>query len=204
MPFKATNDAGEEIEAYTADEIEAAKGEVATARKEADDAKAEVERLNGHINLQKENFKKLNEYTEEERSKFSAEKIESMKRLEAAEARATALEDKVNTDTKARIISDKEKALAKYHGGNKELKEALEKNFELINLVGDTTDIIEERARLAANMEKGKIGAGNPLMANLNGEAPSIKQKGETEKFMESDKAKQALKLMGDTPEASK
>ncbi len=200
MPFKATNENGEEIEAYTAEEIEAQKGEAVTARKEADEAKAEVERLNGHLNMQKENFKKLNEYSEEERSKFSAEKIEMMKRQEAAEAKATALENKYNDDQKARITSDKEKALAKYHGGNAELKAALEKNFELINLQGDTTEIIEERAKLAANMEKGKIGIGNPLMANLNGEAPSIKNKGETEKFMESDKAKQALKLMGDEP----
>ncbi len=206
--IKVTDENGNEIEAYTADELAAQKAEsevaIAAAKKELETSKAEQERLNRHISEQKDNFKKLNEMTEAEKAKFSAEQLETMKRVEASEARAKALEDKINKDENDRMASDKEKFLSKYHGGNKELKEALEKNYDLINLVGSSSAIIEERARLAANMEKGKIGTGNPLFANLNGESPHIQKKSENDKFMESEKAKKALELMGDKPEAKK
>jgi septal ring factor EnvC (AmiA/AmiB activator) len=195
--IKATNDAGEEFDAYTADELAEQKAEVETAKAEAIAAKAEVERLNTHINMQKDNFKKLNELSEEERNKLSAEQIETRKRVEAAEARAQALEDKINEGENTRMKTDKEKALAKFHGGNKELKEALEKNYDLINLVGSSSEIIEERARLAANMEIGKMGNANPLYGNFNGSAPQTQKKNDSEKFFGSDKGKAASAMMG-------
>ena len=204
MPVKATNENGEEFDAYTPEEITAIKAEyeknTSEAKKEAETARVEAEALKKVTAEKTENFKRLNELTEKERAEMSVKEIENLKRIEAAEARAKALEDKMNEGENNRIKTDKEKALFKYHGGNKELKEALEKNFDLINLVGNSTEIIEERARLAANMEKGKIGYANPLYSNLSGGAPREANKNATEKFFESDKAKAALKLMGDEP----
>ena len=190
-----------EIEAYTPEEFQAAKAEsekaIAASKAELEVAKKETERLSRHISEQKDNFKKLNEMTAEEKAQYSVKEMENVKRVEAAEARAKALEDKVNEDVKNRINSDKERALAKYHGGDKTLKESLEKNFNMINLVGDTTDIIEERARLAANMEKGRIGSVNPLRAPLNGAAPSVQRETTKEEFFKSEKGQRGAKLMG-------
>lgn len=200
--IKVTDENGVEQDAILASEYES---KVAESQKAINDAKAEAQAAKEEAEKYKkvsaektDNFKKLNEMSEKEKETFSAKEIENMKRIEAAEAKAAALENKINEDVNSRIVGDKEKALAQYHGGNKELKEALEKNFDLINLVGSSTDTIYERARLAANMEKGKLGSNNPLYAHMNGASPRIQEKGDREKFMESDKAAKALKLMGD------
>ncbi len=198
MKIEDPNNPGEEIEVFTPDEVAAKDAAIAENTKALADAKAEVERLNQHTALQKDNFKKLNEMSETERASLSAEKIEAMKRFEAAEARAAALETKLNDDTKKRIETDTEKALAQYHGGDPKLKEQLEKNFKLINLEGTDTETIQERARLAKNMLVGSSEKPNPLYASMNGGAPRSEQKSKSEEFLKSDKAAEALKRMGE------
>ncbi len=204
MPIKVTDENNNEIEAFTAEEIAQAKAEgvkvgedaKASAQKEVEAAKSELEKLKKVSAEKTENFKKLNEMSEAEREKFTAKEIEAMKRVEAAENKAKTLEERYSEDTKNRILADKKKALFKYHGGNKELEESLTKNFEMINLPGDTTEIIEERARMAANIVKGGMERNNPLMSVLNGQAPSIKNATKTEEFLKSDKGQKAAKLM--------
>ncbi len=200
MPIKIDNPdkEGEEMEVYTADEVAAQKTELDAAKTERDAAKADAEKYQKVSAEKTENFKKLNELSAEEKSKLSAENIEAMKRFEAAEARAAALESKMNEDTQSRIKKDTDDALFKYHGGDEKLKEQLEKNFKMINLEGTDTTTIQERARLAASMEKGKAGGMNPLMSPMGGSAPRTVDKNKTEEFMKSDKAKAAMKAMGE------
>ncbi len=121
-----------------------------------------------------------------------------MKRFEAAEARAAALETQINGETTKRIESDKATALFKFHGGNAELKKILEDNFALINLEGNDTETIQKRAKLAADMVKGSMGGANPLMAQMNGGAPRIPDQTKKDEFLASEKGKAALKLMGE------
>jgi uncharacterized protein (DUF885 family) len=189
------NNPGNEIEVFLPDEVSAQVTEKETALAEA---RAEVEKYKAVSAEKTENFKKLNEMSEQEKAKYSANEIENMKRVEMAEAKAKALEDKINEDTTKRIESDKAKALAKYHGGDATLKEALEKNFTMIALDGNDTETIEERARLAASMEAGKTGKFNPLMSSMNGGAPTPPKNTKTEEFMKTEKAKAALAAMGD------
>ncbi len=200
MPIKIDNPdkEGEEMEVYTADEVAAQRTELESAKAERDAAKAEAEKFQKVSAEKTENFKKLNELTETEKAGLSAEKLEAMKRAEASESRVKELEDRYNTDTQNRIKKDTEDALAKYHGGDEKLKEALEKNFKLINMEGTDTATIQERARLAASMEKGKSDRPNPLMYPMGGSAPKSAEKNKTEEFMKSDKAKEAQKRMGE------
>lgn len=187
------NNEGEEIEVFTQDEIATQLAERDTKLEEAT---KEVERYKRVAAEQGENFKKLSDMTADEKAKFSTEQIENMKRVEAAEQKVKDIEERYSTDTQNRIKADKENALKRYHGGDEALKKALEENYELINLPGDDTATIFERARLASAMEAGKSGARNPLMTHYGGGAPSTAQKTKTDEFLGSDKAKKAEELM--------
>lgn len=197
MPFEVEdpNKPGEMIQVHTADEL--AERDAATAAELAA-SKSEIEKLQRVSAEKTENFKKLNEMTEEERAAFSAKEIENMKRVEAAEAKAAALEATMNQSTQERIKSDTDAALFKYHGGDEKLKAALEANFKVINLEGTDTATLNERARLSAAMEAGKTGNRNPLYAPMSGGSPRVVEKSKTEEFMKSEKAAEALKRMGD------
>ncbi len=187
-------DETKQIEVFTPDEVAA---QLATKDSELATAREDIEKYKRVAAEQGENFKKLSEMTAEEKAALSAEKLETLKRLETAEQKAAAIEDKYNNDTKARIAKDKATAIARYAGDDAKLKEALEKNFDLINLTGDDTETIFERARLASNMEAGKTGARNPLMGGFQGSGPTSKDKSKTEEFLNSDKGKKAAELMG-------
>jgi hypothetical protein len=188
---------GQEIEVYTVEEMNAQKAEV-------DAAKAEADRLQRVSAEKTDNFKKLNDMTEQERAAMSAEKIEILKRTEAAEAKAQGLEDKYNSDTQARIKNDTEAALAKYHGGNAELKKLLEDNFALINIPETDTASIQKRAAFAANMIAGASGGVNPLMQHAGGSAPVSVDQTRTQEFLGSDRGKAALSKMGIKEEPKK
>lgn len=197
MMITDPNDPEKEIEVYTAEE----KVAIETER---DAAKAEVERL-GKVTAEKtENFKKLNEMNEQEKAQFTAKEIENMKRVEAAEARTADLEATITGDKQKRIDSDTTAALAKYHGKDAKLKEALEANFKLIALPGDDTETINKRAEMAASMLRGSTNALNPLMISFGGSAPRNVEGTESEAFMKSDKAANALNLMNYKPEEKK
>lgn len=192
MKIPDPDNEGQEIEVFTAAEL--AEKETALVA-----ANAEVEKLKG-LNAEKtENFRKLHEMTEDEKSKFSAKEIENMARVEAAENKVKELTDQISGDTQKRITTDTENALKKYHGGDETLKKALEENFKMINLEGNDTETIQKRAEMAAAMEIGKNNANrNPLMASMGGGAPQQREKGRTDEFLGSDRGKAAIAQMGD------
>ncbi len=196
MPTKHTNEEGEEIDVFTAEEV-------ASQLKEKDEAlaktTAEIENLRKVSAEKTENFKKLNEMTEVEKSKLTAQQIEDRKRIEAAESEVTKLREEKNSDTQTRIKNDTESALFKYHGGDEKLKAELEKCFKLVALEGNDTATIQERARLAKNMYVGQTGQSNPLFSSMHGDAPRTQQKNKTDEFLKSDKAQEALRRMGET-----
>lgn len=193
------NDSEKEIEVFTAAELAAKESEAVAAKADLEKANGEVSKLRGVLAEKTENFKKLNEMTEAERAALGSEKIEAIKRFEAAEAKAAALEETINSDKKTRVESDTAAALAKYHGGNEELKKSLEENFKMINLEGTDKETIEKRAKMAKDMYVGQSGKVNPLMASMSGGSPAHQEKSKSEEFLKSDKAAQAMKLMGDT-----
>ena len=189
-------DPTKEIEVYTQAEL--------TERETAKDAeiqaaKAEAEQLRKVTNEKTENFRKLHEMSAEEKAGLSAEKIEAMKRAEAAEAKVTALEERYNTDTQRRIETDKETALARFHGGNAELKKVLEENYAMINMEGTDTETIQKRAQAAVNMYNGAIRGQNPLTASYSGGSPVHKEQTNSQEFQQSEKFKAARRAMGHT-----
>ena len=193
------NNPGQEMEVFTQAELEAKATEIETAKNaELEAARGEAEKYKRVATEQTTNFKKLNEMTDSERSALSTEKLEALKRAEAAEARVSALEDGYKKETQTRIETDTAAALAKYHGGNAELKKTLEDNFKLIALEGNDTATIQKKAEMAKNMYIGSQGGRvNPLTASMHGAGPVHKDGTKTEEFLKSEKAAEAIRRMG-------
>lgn len=202
MPFKIQpDDGGEEKEVYGADEFQAVQKEAAEAkaqaeamRTQADEARKAAEDAKRVAAEQTQNFKKLRDMTEEEKSKLTADQISVKAQAEAAEARAQALEERWNNETKSRVEKAKEKSLAAFHRGDAELKKKLEENYELVKLEGTDEDTIARRAELAYNM----LGTGkpriNPLTQSFSGEAPNALT---DEDFSKTERGQAALREMG-------
>lgn len=193
MKIQDPNDEEKEIEVFTPEEMAAKDAEIVAAKADAENARRVASE-------QTANFKKLNEMTEAEKATFTAKEIESMKRIEASEAKAAALEDEINNDKKSRVESKKASEIAKYAGSDPEIKKKLEENYDLINLTGTDDATIEKRAKLAANMLTGATGRTNPLYSPMNGAGPVARESSKTEEFLNSDKAAEARKRMGDDP----
>jgi hypothetical protein len=198
--MKIENDEGKEIEVFTAEEVaarEKAAGEAVGKTEGEKNAalQAELEKARRVLSEKTDNFKKLHEMTEEEKSKMSAAQIESAKRMEAAETRASALEEEIKKDKTTRSDKAREKALARYSGTDEKVKEKLVENYKLINLPEGDEDEINRKVEAAWNM----MGVGkpkvNPLNQSWQGDAPN---KGSSENFAESERGKAALKNMGE------
>lgn len=192
MMIEDPTDPEKQIEVYTVEEKVAIEAE-------RDAAKADAEKYQRISAEKTENFKKLNDLTEAEKATYTAKELENMARVEAAEKRSQELEDRMNSDTQTRIASDTEKALAKFHGGNAELKKVLEDNFKIIALEGNDTDTINKRAEMAAAMYTGSTANRNPLRAGFSGGSSPTPpaEKNRTEEFLESDRGQYAQKMMG-------
>lgn len=188
---------GEQIEVYT-------PAEVAEKEAKITELTGEVDKYKNLSAEKTENFRKLNELSAEEKTALGADKLAAMARAEAAETQIQELKDQISGDAQKRIEADTTAALAKYHGGNETLKAALEANFKMINMEGNDTATIEERARLAASMEAGKNNENHaPLTAAMRGGSPAPRAGGE-KPFAETDKGKAAMAQMGIVEEAKK
>lgn len=197
--IKITTDDGKEMEVYTPEEMEAQKTEAANAlksaedfKKEADDAKAYAEKLKGDIADKTENFKRYKDMSDQEKAGLTAEKVENLKRIDMAESKALALEEKFNQDIQERVSEYKNSALKKLAGDDKEIISKIEDNFKLINIDGTTKEIIEKKVEMAFNMIGISAPGSNPFNQMPNGEAPGLK-----EDFLETERGRAAKDAMG-------
>lgn len=189
---------GEQIDVFTAEEMAAKNAEL-------DTTKEEVEKYKRVSAEKTEHFKKLNDLTEEEKKQFTARDLENMARNEANEKKIQDLTDQISGDAQKRLDRDTAAALAKYHGGDEKLKAALEANFNMINMEGNDTATIEERARLAASMEIGKNNESHaPLTAAMRGGGSPAPRNNGDKPFTDTDKGKAAMSQMGIKEEEKK
>lgn len=176
---------GEEIEVYTPDEIAEKEQLIATKEEELAAALAEAEKYKAVSAEKTENFKKLNELTQEEREALTANQIAEMKRNEALEAEIEALKTQISGKEQQELEYNKAQELKKYYGTDEELKAKLEENWELVNITGVDIESIQRRAQLAAAMTGVTESTSNPLHTSLNGSAPKLEQVTESEKKIE-------------------
>lgn len=193
---------GEEVEVYTKDEFDTQN----TALKEAGEAlTASQEALEkaGKVSAQKtENFKRLNEMTEDERAALKANEVSLFKQNEMLEDKLNTMESKLDEDAKTSLQGKKDALLKKYHNGDEDSKKLLEQNWDLVSLEGVDNDTLAKRAELAASMSKISIENISPLNASIEGSAPNLTQVKEGEQKVEQ--GMEALRVAGLLPAKEK
>ena len=198
--IKITTEEGKEMEVYTPEEVaefqkqtEEHKTAAETARQEAEEAKKNVAKMQGVLADKNDNFKRYKDMTEEEKSKLSADQVEAIKRADAAEAKATSLEEKFNADIKQRVETFKNKVINGYAMGDEAVKKQIEENMNMINIDGTDEETIHKKVDLAVRMMGDNKPKFNPFHQVINGEAPKAK-----DDFMETDRAKAAKSALGE------
>jgi hypothetical protein len=198
MPITKLNDAGIEETFYTPAELEEAKQAEAAAFAEREKTlQAELDKERRVSAEKTENFKKLRDMTEAEKSQMTAQQIADRKIAEEAMDRAKAVEDLYKSDTEARANSKKSALIDKLSGGNAELKQKLTDSWDVINIPGTDDASIEARATGVFNYVTGGVHAPNPLTQGFSGEAPSAVAAKKEDEFINSEKGKAALSAMG-------
>lgn len=198
MPITKVNDAGVEETFYTPAELAAREAELTAQFTEKEKTyQTEIEKKDKVLAEKTENFKKLRDMTEQEKSQLTAQQIVDRKIAEEAMDRAKAVEDLYKSDTEARANSKKTALIEKLSGGNAELKQKLTDSWDVINIPGTDDASIEARATGVFNYVTGGVHAPNPLTQGFSGEAPSVIAAKKEDEFINSEKGKAALSAMG-------
>jgi len=183
MPFKYTNDDGQEVEAFTKEEKDAELQQELQAKEE------EIEKFK-KINAERgENFKRLSEMTEAEKAARSANEIEFLKRMDEEREQREKLEKELMEYKNNQINSTKENIFQKFHKGDATIKQAIEEKYNIINLPDSTPQEMEVRMMEAAKLAGVQIQQQNPIYTHMSGEAP---QYNDSKEYVETPEGKTA------------
>lgn len=194
MPITHVID-GEEVTLYTPEEMEAANAE--KARLEAE--YAELQKVSRE---KTDNFKKLNQMTEQEKEQFTARELENRAMIEKLMEENEQLKTNLTEKEKNEIETNRNKVISEIVGNNEELKTKFLEKYSIVNIEEKDIDSMRMRAVAAAKLagiEMPDHGF-NPTQQMWNGDAPRP-LKGDTQSFLQSDRAKAALEAMGDVVE---
>lgn len=194
MPITHVID-GEEVTLYTPEEVEAINAE--KARLEAENADLQK------VSREKtEHFKKLNQMTEQEKEQFTARELENRAMLEKLMEEKEALEQKLTEKEKNEIESTRNKIISEIVGTDEELKNKFLEQYSIVNIEEKDADSMRKRAESAAKLAGIEMPGTsyNPIHQMWSGDSPRP-LKGDTQEFLQSDRAKKALEAMGDVVE---
>lgn len=207
MTLKMTNEAGEEIEVYTADEVQTRESAAATA-KEAE-YKPQIEKLNGELtDAQKRAAERAGEFAQfRELSKEQVAKLGEAERTIYENGVALENERKKNSTLETdRITREVNATIAKKVGNDAKVVEKVRSMYEMINLNAVTPEEIEIRVNAAI----GAIGTTAPdIAAQINGFSggsfapPTVKKEGE-QSYADTEQGKAAANALGLVLEAPK
>lgn len=191
MTIKHIDEDGNEIIAYTQEEVDARAAEAAKAKE--DELVPEIEKLKKVSAEKTEHFKKLNEMTEEERQAHSVNEINILKRNEMLEGELATIKETLTQKETREKNEAKENAFTGICGEDADLRKSIEDNYAVLAGMPETTPSeIKARAEKAATLAGITVDKVNPLYVNIHGEAPTHK---EGKEFVETDKGKDALEL---------
>lgn len=176
MSQKGEDENGNEIELFTAAELEEQKqAEVARVAAEKD---AEIERLKKVSSEKTENFRKYNEMTEEERKSYDANTTNLLIRGDHLEEQVTTLTKTLAEKEERERLNDKTNALAGFHGGSEEVKKTLEEKYALLAAMPETSpQEIFARATEAAKLAGISVDSRNPIYQTVHGAPPVFKER---------------------------
>lgn len=193
MPITHTIDGNEET-FYSVEEVEQINQ--AKALLEAENAELKT------VNKEKtENFRKLNTMTEEERSQFTAKELENRQMLEKLQEENENLKSNLTQKQQSEIDNARNDIIKKYTGDNEELKNKFLEQYQFVNIPETDSNSIAKRAEMTARLAGIEIPSTYDFtQADWSGDAPRA-IKGDTQAFLASDRAQNALNQMGGVAE---
>lgn len=183
MSFKHINDEGEEIEVYTADELNAERTARETLEKDLLSAKeALAQKTNDVVNM-RHGYKKLEDMNEEEKAKLSEEQRQTIQRLETVEAaRQKDLEE------------GKEALFDRLAGNDPKVKEKLKEKYALVQMPESSLSEIGARLQSVSSWAFAELGMVNnrPVSPVLPGNGGSpVFQSPDGKRFAETQKGEE-------------
>lgn len=139
MPITVENDEGKEVQAFTAEELEAEKAKI---QAEAD---AKVAAAEAHTKTKLDEFMKGKQGVELKEQEFNAKIEEAKKMSETATA-------KVEEERQARFGALKNYIFEQYGGNDPETKKKLEEAWDLVNVPITNEDDVKRRVKLSADL----------------------------------------------------
>ncbi len=190
MAKEIENEDGTKETLYTKDELDAVQKERDDALKSAEDAK----RL---ASEKTDNFKRLNEMTEEEKKAYDANTLELLKRNDLTATENADLKKRLDERDALDLANNKSSVAGYYHQGDEKIKESLEESYKaLAGMPEVTKEDIAKRYEAAAKIVGIQVNSGpNPLYQPYNGEAPKSK---ESKEFVETAKGTEAADMVRD------
>lgn len=192
MPITIQNDEGQDMEVYTADELQAQK--VAAAEEAVKPITEEYTKLQKIHADQAQNFKLLKNMTEEEKNKLSVSEIEQRKIAEKALEDNAALTARLDEKEKSEADQKREAAIRAYTGDDKDMRAKVEAHLEHL-----TIPDIAERVAAAATLAGIKVESINPLNQPMSGQPPMQRKEDEAtqkDEFFKSEKGKAAQAMI--------
>lgn len=174
MPFKYVNDEGEEVEAFTADEITAERTARETAVADAAEARQALANKTNDIVAMKNGFKKLADMNDEEKAKLSEEQRVTMQRLEAVEGQ------------RQRDLQEAKEVMFKSLAGNdQKVLDKLKEKYDLVQMPESSLEEIRTRINSVQPWAFAELG-----MVNNHPVAPVIPGAGGAPVFSSPDGAR--------------
>jgi flagellar biosynthesis GTPase FlhF len=176
MSIIITNDAGEDVEVFTQEEL-AEKESALKAQYEAQlvTEKEQRESAERKIAEKTNDLKRLRDMTEEQKKTYTAKELELMAQMENVQTEFESFKNQTEDYRKSTINNTIDKAIKMYSSGNEELANKIRENLEIINIpVNNEDDAIlkvEKAVALSGNVVK------NPFTASFSGVAPKSEAK---------------------------
>lgn len=172
---KYIDNEGNEVEAFSQEELDAKLAETKTALES--EYKPKLESLQSDLDSTKIalsklenkdfNFRKLEELNDEERKKLSAQEIELMQRQESIEKQQQELAKQREDDQKKQKEDRETRLFRKYIGNNKELGEKVKFHYDRLADKAETEEEIERKLQDAIRLATPELKA-DPLTSAIN------------------------------------
>lgn len=178
MPKVIEDDAGNDVTVYTAEELEAAKTQVAT------EYQGKLAEKDEHVKKKLDEFIQGKKSVEQLAAEQEAREKATDEKISAANALAQQAVEKAEFEKTARLTALRDYLFERYGGSDPEVKKKLMEGWDLANVPMDNEDNIKKRVQVAASIAgvSGDTGGSasmyGPPMSG--GYAPDFTQKKET------------------------
>ena len=202
MPQIIKQEDGTELEVYTKEEVEATTSKLSEMESEMQ----RLQQANGEMSL---NFKRYRDMTEEEKATLTESEKQANLQMGIMQDQIEEMKKKDQEREEATVKNLKQATIDRYTQGNAEMKEKMEKQWDLVNIDVKDSATATERGRIAFLAAGGVLNDThkNPLFTHYSGDVPTsvptpgVTKQEKSKEFISSDRGQAALRAMGSSTE---